>query len=112
MDSARLSCPFCWEWVEEPASLPNSYSGDAVGGRCECGAVFAIDSTGKSGGLTLLDCMTLACDGSLDAALELESGKDYEVKTKPYQSSGNTLGRMRGHSYLQPQAWFLKLSAR
>ena len=104
----KVGCPFCWEWIPQPRELTGSYSGESLGGHCACGAVYVIDETGKAGGQAVMDLLTLACDGDLERALSLESGSDYEVQTKPYQGARNTVSRLRGHSYLAPQIWFLK----
>lgn len=81
-----------------------------LGGVCQCGAAFAIDETGRSGGQALLDAQAIACDGDLDRALSLNSGVDYEVETRAYQGRTRTIrGRPYGHGHLQPKIWFIKL---
>jgi hypothetical protein len=69
-----------------------------------------IDETGRAGGQALLDAQAVVCDGDLDRALNLSSGKDFDVETRPYQGPTNTLsGRRQGHGYMQPKVWFVKL---
>jgi len=67
-----------------------------------------VDETGKSGGQALLDATALACDGGLDRALELSSGVDYELKTRPLVDPSQRAGR-GGNSYMEPKVWFLML---
>jgi hypothetical protein len=108
----QVGCPFCWEWIPEPKTFFDGFSADGcLGGKCSCGAAFVIDETGHSGGQALLDAQALACDGDLDRALSLSSGEDYEVQTRPYQGPTNSIaGRGYGRGYMQPKAWFLKLT--
>lgn len=84
---------------------------DSPGGRCECGAYFVVDVTGKSGGQALLDVQTLAAGGDIDQALKLREHEDFELKSKPVrdQTSGGFV--VQGHSYMQPRVWAIKLSA-
>jgi hypothetical protein len=106
----RIGCPFCWEWLPRPQMLSNVFSaGSTLGGRCDCGAFFTVDETGKSGGQTLLDLQALACDGDLDRALRIQEDIDFELKTKPYQFQSDPMGRVRGNPHLQPKIWALKL---
>ena len=90
----------------------DGFSADGcLGGKCSCGAAFVVDETGHSGGQALLDAQALVCDGDLDRALSLSSGEDYEVETRPYQGPTNSLaGRGYGKGYMQPKAWFIKLT--
>lgn len=104
--AARVGCPFCFEWIPEPTRVVEVYSPEgAKGGRCECGAAFVIDETGKSGGLALLDAQTLLCAGDSAEAATLETGVHVEVETREWLSPG--AGR-RGHSYLSPTVWFVR----
>jgi hypothetical protein len=48
------------------------------GGRCRCGAHFAVDPTARNGGAVLMQVLAQACDGDWDAALELRP-EDYRV---------------------------------
>jgi hypothetical protein len=105
--SIRAGCPFCWEWLPEAKNLTRVFSSDSRGGRCPCGAVFVVDETGRLGGQALLDALALACDGDLDRAENLDSKKDYEVKTKPL---GND--RFADHSPAAPKIWAVKLTGK
>ncbi len=102
--AARVGCPFCFEWIPELEQTFDVYSPEgAKGGRCECGAVFVLDETGKAGGLALIDAQTLLCDGDTQRAMTLETDVHVEVKTRDYKSVG------QGHSYMPPKLWFVKL---
>jgi hypothetical protein len=104
--AARVGCPFCFEWIPKPRLTHHVYSPEgAKGGRCECGAAFVIDETGKSGGVALLDAQTLLCDGNTQEAATLETGVHVEVETRDYRAPG---AGMRGHSYLKPKVWFVR----
>jgi hypothetical protein len=102
--SLRAGCPFCWEWLPAAERLAKVFSSDSRGGRCSCGAFFVVDETGRSGGQALLDALALACGGDLDRAVTLDSGKDYEVKTKPLGPE-----RFANHSPAAPKVWAVKL---
>ncbi|MCP4600603.1 MAG: pyridoxal phosphate-dependent aminotransferase [Proteobacteria bacterium] len=107
----RIGCPFCMEWLPSPVPLTNVFSATGSnGGRCSCGAFFVLDETGRSGGQALMDVQTLACDGDLDRALKLESGTDFDLKTRAYQKTSDPFGGgVRGHPHMQTKAWVLKL---
>lgn len=106
----RVGCPFCWEWLPTPTRQRDTYSQESLGGRCECGAWFVVDETGKSGGQALLDVQTLACGGDVERAMKLRENEDYELQSKPidYQTSSGSVA-VRGHSYMQPRVWALRL---
>ncbi len=105
----RVGCPFCFEWIPAPKNLSGVYSPEgAVGGRCECGAAFVLDETGKSGGLALLDAQVHLCDGDIARGTTLETDIDVEVKTRKYQGSVNSVGMRRGNSYLTAKIWFVR----
>ena len=106
-----IGCPFCWEWLPKPTVQLGSFSGaECKGGRCECGAFFVVDETGKSGGAALLDVQAIACDGDLERAMALVEGVDFELRTKGYRGeSGTRSGSARGYSYMDPKLWALRL---
>ena len=107
----KIGCPFCWEWLPKPKRFLHVFSGDGcLGGRCECGAYFVIDETGRSGGQALIDVQALACEGDLERALKLREDIDFELKKKAYQKSTDAYGAgVRGHPEMQPKAWAIKL---
>jgi len=106
----KIGCPFCWEWMPQPKRLTGVFSSDACGGQCnECGAVFVVDETGKSGGQALLDAQALFAKGDLDRAMTLRDGVDFELKTRDYlREAITTSGYVEGHSHLQPKAWVIR----
>lgn len=107
-----VECPFCQALLPEPEPQPQAFSGDALGGRCDCGAVFCIDETGRQGGVALLDAQALACDGDLDRAMALDVTARAQVQTRPWVPLGaSKLSRPRGPAYGDPQVWILKLKA-
>jgi hypothetical protein len=107
----EIGCPFCWEWLPRPEVQPQSFSGsECKGGRCDCGAFFVVDETGKSGGTALLDVQAVAAGGDLDRAMTLCEGVDFELKTKKYYGESNTRsGAVRGHSHMDPMLWSIRL---
>ena len=106
---AKVGCAFCWQWIPRPERVAAHSLSGAWGGRCECGACFVVDDTGRFGGQALLDVLTLACDGDDRRALQLESGRDYEVRTKPLVERDPRRSRQQG-PICGPQVWFVKLS--
>lgn len=109
----RIGCPFCWEWLPNPVLMTEVFSGGGTrGGRCECGAVFVVDDTGKAGGQALMDAQALACDGDLDRAAAIQEGVDFELKTKAFQAMSDPFSRpLPGHAYLEPKIWSIKMSS-
>lgn len=107
----KIGCPFCWEWLPTPRVQLNSFSAtECKGGQCECGAFFVVDETGKSGGVALLDVQALACGGDLERAMTLQEDVDFELKKKAYRGESTTRGGdARGHSYLDPKLWVIRL---
>lgn len=97
--------PGCASFGPAILSLREDSPEGAKGGRCECGAAFVVDETGRSGGLALIDAQTLLCDGDTQQAMRLETDVHVEVKTRDYRATG---AGMRGHSYLRPKIWFVR----
>ena len=76
-------CPFC----RAPLSLPENITtmtGDLLGGRCECGAVYVCDPTGHNVGQTYLDALAYACGDDWDKLNSLDSDKDYSEAVLNY----------------------------
>lgn len=53
-------CPFCNEWLKVPEDIKTE-TGEFVGGRCGCDAVYAYDPTGHNVGEAYLDALCFAC---------------------------------------------------
>ncbi|MFH0810502.1 MAG: hypothetical protein V2A77_08570 [Pseudomonadota bacterium] len=72
------SCPFCGAVVMRPAEEIAGL--DLPGGKCDCGAVYAMDPTGLRLGEALLEALSLACGCDSDLGWKLEPGEDYEER--------------------------------
>ncbi|MBN1654416.1 MAG: hypothetical protein JXA30_11660 [Deltaproteobacteria bacterium] len=107
----RIGCPFCFEWLPAAETRYDLFSVEGCqGGRCQCGAAFVVDETGRLGGQALLDAQLLACDGDMERALKLDANKDFEVKTRNLREAVGKGGRpLSGHGYLEPKIWAIKL---
>jgi len=106
----RAGCPFCWEWLPEPENLDEVYTASGcIGGRCECGAWFVVDETGRLGGAALMDLQALAAEGDLDRALEWRDGTNCEIKDKSLTAATPSFaGRTQEHDRSGPRVWALK----
>ena len=105
----RVGCAFCWQWLPDAERVQAYAVGGAWGGRCECGAFYVADETGRLGGQALLDLTAMACEGDGDRALALENGVHYEVKTKPMTDRDPRYERAQG-TVGGPTVWMLKLT--
>jgi hypothetical protein len=70
-------CPFCRQRIERPEELDGLWF-EFDGGRCSCGAQFALDPTARNGGAVLLQALVQACGGDWDQALTLSPGVDFD----------------------------------
>jgi hypothetical protein len=77
--------------------------------RCSCGAVYAVDETGRLGGQALLDAQAVLCDGDLQLAMTLETGKQVDVRPRPCpdQKIQGGAGRFKRTSH-SARAWFVR----
>ena len=108
-------CAFCDEKVPRPKKIEMSSTFSYVkGGFCSCGALFLLDEKGKHGGETLLEALTLLCEGDSDRAIHLEEKVDYRLRRRGYDPRAHTLiHRVKGMGgYGQPKLWFLKLKTK
>lgn len=106
----QLLCPFCKEGVPPPGRVMAVFTPcGCLAGRCSCGAVYAVDETGHLGGQALLDAQAVLCDGNLDLAMTLESGKHVEVRSQPCPSKAIRRGTSR-FNLTSPaaRAWFVR----
>ena len=110
MRPIRVGCAFCWQWVPEPKRV-EAHSPNARGGICDCGVAFIVDEVGRMGGQALMDALTLACDGDLDRATQLENDIHYEARTKPVDEGPATRRTAPGPVHSGPQVWFVKLKS-
>ncbi len=70
-------CPFCRRAIPRPEELEGLWF-EFDGGRCSCGAYFAVDPTARNGGAVLMQVLVQSCDGDWDAAAGL-TPDDYRV---------------------------------
>ncbi len=71
-----LTCPFCGRLPEEPHKIEMRF-GETIGGRCDCGAVFVNDETGRLLGEAFNDALVMLYHEDYDAA-QNASEMDYE----------------------------------
>jgi len=83
-----------------------------LAGRCACGAVYAVDETGRLGGQALLDAQAVLCDGDLRLAMKLESGRQVDVQSRPFpvQTIRDRASRFNRTS-ASARAWFVRRRA-
>lgn len=107
----QIGCGFCWESLPLPKTLQDVFTGaGCLGGRCECGAAFVVDETGREGGLARLDVMALVCDGDLERATQLDTDLEVEFKTRELSGGvGNAGRRAPVHGQLPAKVWFARL---
>lgn len=109
----QILCPFCKQAVPAPRRVTTVFTpGGCLAERCACGAVYAVDETGRLGGAALLDAQAVLCDGDLRLAMTLESGKHVDVRSKPFR-----IQRLRGGASrfdrvaASARAWFVRRRA-
>ena len=79
----RILCPFCKQKVAAPRRVMTAFTtGGCLAERCSCGAVYAVDETGRLGGQALMDAQAVLCDGDLQQAMTLETGVHVEVRSR------------------------------
>jgi hypothetical protein len=77
--------------------------------RCSCGAVYAVDETGRLGGQALLDAQAVLCEGDLRLAMTLETGKHVDVRSRPLGAQTIRDGTSRfGRTGASARAWFVR----
>ncbi len=106
----RLVCPFCKEGVPAPGRVMTVFTPDGcLAERCSCGAVYAVDETGRLGGQALLDAQAVLCDGDLRLAMTLESGKQVDVESQPCPIRAVQVGATRfNRTSPSARAWFVR----
>lgn len=103
-----LKCPFCGAPQMPPMEINTPFGGSVDGGRCECGAVYVYDRTGRKMGEAYQDAIALAFDWEYDAAVaagegEFEEGASrYSARARAFLSGeGDFRDRM-------PKFFFIK----
>jgi hypothetical protein len=110
----QILCPFCKKSVPTPRRVTTVFTpGGCLAERCSCGAVYAVDEMGRLGGQALLDAQAVLCDGDLQLAMTLESGKHVDVRSKPFQSQTLRAGTSRFNRVSgSARAWFVRRRAK
>lgn len=111
--ATKLLCPFCRKRVPAPGRVRDVFSPEGcLAERCSCGAVYAVDETGRQGGQALLDAQAVLCDGDLHLATTLESGKQVDVRSQPCQAQKIQAGAGRfNRTSPSARAWFVRRRA-
>ena len=111
MRKAReILCPFCKEKVPTPRRVMTVFTPEGcLTERCSCGAVYAVDETGRLGGQALLDAQAVLCEGNLEQAMSLETGKDIDVRSRRFgaRTIGGGGGRFN-RTAASARAWFVR----
>jgi hypothetical protein len=77
--------------------------------RCSCGAAYAVDETGHSGGQALLDAQAVLCEGDLKAAMALDSAKQLDIVSRSFAARKVRAGSTRfGQTSQSARAWFVR----
>lgn len=108
------ACPYCESKIPRPSPLTDEAGPDACrGGHCPvCNALYVLDETGKAGGQSLLDVLSLLCDGDLNAGLTLRAGVDYDLREVGYNPRTHSLDpRGMRRRFGLPKLWFVKRAA-
>ena len=108
--ATKVLCPFCKEGVPAPGRVMTVFSPEGcLAERCSCGAVYAVDETGRQGGQALIDAQAVLCDGDLHLAMTLESGKEVDVRSRPCPSQKIRAGASRfKRTSSSARAWFVR----
>jgi hypothetical protein len=97
-------CAFCRRKLKKARPRDDAFSADdPSGGVCSCGAGWVIDPTGKNGGMSWLDALSVACGGDVSQAMTMKADVDYEVKNTVFKG----VRIMRGAN--PPRVWFARL---
>ena len=106
----QVLCPFCKAEIPRPRRVMAVFTSDGcLAEACPCGAVYAVDETGRLGGQALLDAQAVLCEGNLELAMSLETGKDVDVKSRRF--GAQTIrggGRRFNRTAASARAWFVR----
>ena len=107
--SRQILCPFCKEQVPPPRRVMAVFTSDGcLAATCACGAVYAVDETGRLGGQALLDAQAVLCEGNLELAMTLETGKDVDVKGRRFGAQTIRGGGRLGRTSASARVWFVR----
>lgn len=104
-----VKCPYCEFAVPRPETMKVAVT-EVQGGRCECGAIYVADVTGRQGGECLMDGLAVLCEGNIDEAGKLLPGQDYEYVDINYRPRTFSVApRARGpRAFGSAKMWFLR----
>jgi len=108
--ATQILCPFCTAEVPPPSRVREVFTPEGcLAGHCSCGAVYAVDETGRLGGQALLDAQAVLCNGDLDQALTLDSRNGIDVRSQPCRSHVIHLGAgVLTRTSASARAWFVR----
>jgi hypothetical protein len=78
----NFSCPFCGRQPEAPHKMEMHF-GETVGGRCNCGAIYIYDETGRMLGQAFVEGLALLYGDDYDAAFSAPE-EEYEEEIISY----------------------------
>jgi hypothetical protein len=106
----QILCPFCREEVPAPRRVMAVFTPEGcLAGHCSCGAVYAVDETGRLGGQALFDAQAVLCDGDLQLAMTLETGKQVDVRSRRFGAQAIRHGGGRfNRTADNARAWFVR----
>jgi hypothetical protein len=105
----QILCPFCKEEVPAPRRVMTVFTPEGcLAERCSCGAVYAVDETGRLGGQALLDAQAVLCEGDLRLAMTLETGKQVDVRSRPLGTQTIKGGGRFNRTGASSRAWFVR----
>lgn len=87
-------CPFCRALVSAPEEIKTE-TGGFIGGRCECGAVYACDPTGHNVGEAYVDALAYACGEGWAGFDSLDPGENYREAVFNYDLRSHRLWEVR-----------------
>lgn len=89
--SRKPECPFCGRFFERPRDIKTKIGNIFAGGKCECGAAYVYDRSGRNLGEAYVDAMVYACDEDWDKAWQLTPEEDYEIRSVHYDADGHVI---------------------
>jgi len=88
-------CPFCSRPIGVPEEITTRFGNTFSGGRCTCGAVFVVDSSGHNLGEAYVDALAYACNNDYEKAWSLQPDVDYEIRELSADARRNTFREAR-----------------
>lgn len=106
------ACPYCGAALRRPKSRPWNPASLLPGGRCECGAFFVVDPTGRNGGNALLEALADACGGDRARSDFLVPGRDYDELIENYDAQLHRyIKGFRGYRRGMARLYLVKLTS-